>query len=394
MENFILYNPTKLYFGKNQIQKLKEELKGYNHILLVYGGGSIKKTGLYDQVTDILKEAKVLAYELSGVEPNPKITLVRKGIDLVKKNKVDLILAVGGGSTIDCAKAISIGSVSDYDIMEIFKYNKPAKKVIKLGVILTLSATGSEMNPRIVISDNSENLKLGIGNFDLNVTYPDFSICDPTFTLTVPLNQTINGVIDIISHVLEQYFNQNKNSILGDEIAESILRTMFDLGPKIIKDLENYELRETMMICGTLAWNGLLRGLTNNGDWSCHGMEHALSAVYDIPHAEGLAIITPIWMDFVSKIDSSKFVSLAKNVFKINTENKTDDEIAIKAIEYYRNFLSNLHAPTSMKYYNITEFDLDALVEKTLLGKKTLGHYVVLSEEEVKDLLNKCFIGE
>ncbi|HEY8365287.1 MAG TPA: iron-containing alcohol dehydrogenase [Haloplasmataceae bacterium] len=391
MEKFTWYNPTRLYFGKDQIAKLRDELKNYHKILFVYGGGSIKKYGLYEQVVDIFNEERKFYLELSGVEPNPKIGTVREGIRLAKQHNLDLVLAVGGGSTIDTAKAIAVGAVSEHDILDLLLNKYVQKEGLDIGVILTLSATGSEMNPRCVISDDEKKLKLGIGNWEVNATYPKFSICDPSYTLTVPKNQTINGIVDIISHVLEQYFNRNENSVLGDELAESLIKTMIDIGPKLIKDLHNYSLRETMMICGTMAWNGILRGLTNNGDWSCHQIEHALSAVYDIPHGEGLAIITPVWMRFCANKDPKKFVRFATKIFNISVNGKSDKEIALEGIEAYSKFLHELGAPNSMKYYQIEEYNIEELTNKTMLGRKTIGQYIPLSSEDVKEILSKVF---
>ncbi len=391
MEKFIWYNPTKLYFGKDQIVKLHDELKNYHSVLLIYGGGSIKKMGLYDNVTQILNEENKSYFELSGVEPNPRLTLVRKGIKLVKENKIDLVLAVGGGSTIDTAKAIAVGSVSKYDILDLLLNKHIQEKGIAIGTILTLSATGSEMNPRCVISDIDQNLKLGLGVWDLDATYPNFSICDPTYTISVPQNQTRNGIVDIISHVLEQYFTRNENRVLGLEIAESLVKTMIEAGPQLLNDLDNYDLRETMMICGTMAWNGMIRGLNNNGDWACHSIEHSLSAVYDIPHGAGLAIVTPVWMEFCAKKDPSQFIRFATHIFNVKKENKTDEEIAFEGINCYKNFLKDLGAPMSMKDYHVDDYDLDILVEKTMLNRQTIGRYIPLEKEDVKEILSKVF---
>jgi len=391
MEKFIWYNPTKLYFGKGQIEQLNGELQNYKKVLLVYGSGSIKKNGLYNQVKSILEIQNKSYIELSGVEPNPKIKKVRKGIEIVKNNDIDLVLAIGGGSTIDTAKAIGVGAVSEYDILELLMNKHVQNEGISIGTILTLSATGSEMNPRCVISDEDKNLKLGLGKWDVEATYPKFSICDPTYTLTVPKKHTINGVVDIISHVLEQYFNRNNNNIIGEKMAEALIKTMIEIGPKLINDLNNYELRETMMICGTLAWNGIIRGLNNNGDWSCHQMEHALSAVYDIAHGEGLAIITPKWMKYCAKKDPTKFVKFAKNIFNVSTDNKTEKEIANEGINLFKQFLENIEAPSTMKYYNIVDYDIDSLVDKTMLGREKIGQYIPLESEDVKEILIQVF---
>jgi len=391
MEKFIWYNPTKLYFGKGQINKLNDELKNYKKILLVYGGGSIKKIGLYDTVVHIIKEESKFFLELSGIEPNPRLTTVRRGIQIVKDNEIDLILAVGGGSSLDTAKAIAVGAVSNYDILDLLMNKYSQSTGVAIGTILTLSATGSEMNPRSVISDEDKNLKLGLGTWDVDATYPKFSICDPTYTISVPKDQTMNGIIDIISHVLEQYFNQNDNNIIGQQMAESIIKTMIDIGPKLLNDLENYELRETMMICGTMAWNGIMRGLNNNGDWSCHKIEHALSAVYDISHGAGLAIVTPVWMEFCVKKDPSQFVKFATQIFNIRKDNKTDEEIGFEGINSFKQFLIKLGAPTSMKDYQIKKYDLDELVEKTMLGQEKIGQYISLKNEDVRKIISQLF---
>ena len=391
MENFIWFNPTKLYFGKNQITQLYDELKKYRKVLFVYGSGSIKKTGLYDEITEILRSADISYCELPGVEPNPKLSLVRKGIKTVKENDIDLILAAGGGSTIDTAKAISVGAVSKHDILDLLLNRYVQEEGLAVGTVLTLSATGSEMNPRVVISDDEQLLKLGLGAWDVPATYPRFSICDPTYTLSVPKNQTRNGIIDMISHTFEQYFNRNENSVMGDKLAEAIIKTMIDIGPNLLNDLDNYRLRETMMICGTMAWNGILRGLCNHGDWACHQMEHALSAVYDIPHAEGLAIIMPIWMEYCAKLNPDKFVKMAVNIFGINPENKTPETLAAEGIREFRSFLQKLGAPLSMDYYKILTYDLNSLAEKSLLGKDTIGQYISLNKEAIKEILGKAF---
>jgi alcohol dehydrogenase len=391
MQNFMFYNPTKYYFGKGEITQLKNEIRDYEKVLLVYGGGSIKEFGLYDEVVSILNNENKEVFELSGIEPNPRLTSVKQGINLVRNNLIDMVLAVGGGSTIDCAKAIVVSAYTDDDIYDILNYKVKPKKGLGLGTILTLSATGSEMNPRSVISDLDLNLKLGIGDWTSDATFPDFSICDPTYTLTVPKNQTINGIVDIISHVLEQYLTITENSILGDQFAESILKTMIDIGPKLINDLSNYQLRETMMISGTLAWNGLLRGLLNKGEWAAHAIEHALSAVYDIPHGEGLAIIFPVYMEYIAKKDPSRLVLFAKNVWNVNTDNKTDNEIALEGINKFRQFLKNIGAPSTMKYYGIQDYNLEDIIEKTLLGKKTIGRQFPLEDKDIRDLLKKVY---
>ncbi|WHX87362.1 iron-containing alcohol dehydrogenase [Bacillus paralicheniformis] len=368
MENFSYYNPTKLIFGKGQLEQLRKELKVYGkNVLLVYGGGSIKKNGLYDEVTRVLKEEGADMHELSGVEPNPRLATVKKGIELCARHEIDFLLAVGGGSVIDCTKAIAAGAKYDGDPWDIFSKKTTAKDALPFGTILTLAATGSEMNPDSVITNWETNEKYVWGS---DVTHPKFSILDPENTFSVPENQTVYGIVDMMSHVFEQYFHNVKNTPLQDRMCFSVLQTVIETAPKLLEDLQNYEHRETILYAGTIALNGTLQ-MGYFGDWASHTMEHAVSAVYDIPHAGGLAILFPNWMRYTSDTNVSRFKALMLNMFDIDTEGKTDKDIALEGIDKLSAFWTSLGAPSRLADYGIGEEKLDLIAD---IAAKEIEH--------------------
>lgn len=368
MENFSYYNPTKLIFGKGQLEQLRKELKVYGkNVLLVYGGGSIKKNGLYDEVTRVLKEEGADMHELSGVEPNPRLATVKKGIELCARHEIDFLLAVGGGSVIDCTKAIAAGAKYDGDPWDIFSKKTTAKDALPFGTILTLAATGSEMNPDSVITNWETNEKYVWGS---DVTHPKFSILNPENTFSVPENQTVYGIVDMMSHVFEQYFHNVKNTPLQDRMCFSVLQTVIETAPKLLEDLQNYEHRETILYAGTIALNGTLQ-MGYFGDWASHTMEHAVSAVYDIPHAGGLAILFPNWMRYTLDTNVSRFKALMLNMFDIDTEGKTDKDIALEGIDKLSAFWTSLGAPSRLADYGIGEEKLDLIAD---IAAKEIEH--------------------
>ncbi|ADV93939.1 MULTISPECIES: iron-containing alcohol dehydrogenase [Bacillus] len=386
MENFTYYNPTKLIFGKGQLEQLRKELKRYGkNVLLVYGGGSIKRNGLYDQVTGILKEEGAVVHELSGVEPNPRLATVKKGIDLCREHDIDFLLAVGGGSVIDCTKAIAAGVKYDGDAWDIFSKKVTAEDALPFGTVLTLAATGSEMNPDSVITNWETNEKFVWGS---NVTHPRFSILDPENTFTVPENQTVYGMVDMMSHVFEQYFHNVENTPLQDRMCFAVLQTIIETAPKLLEDLENYELRETILYAGTIALNGTLQ-MGYFGDWASHTMEHAVSAVYDIPHAGGLAILFPNWMRYTLDTNVGRFKNLMLNMFDIDTEGKTDKEIALEGIDKLSAFWTSLGAPSRLADYNIGEEKLELIAD--IAAKEMehggFGNFQKLNKDDVLAIL-------
>ena len=290
MNNFRFYAPTDIRFGKGQADCLPEELGKYGkRILMVYGGGSVKRSGLYDRLRELLKEFEI--FELPGIEPNPKVTSVRKGVEICKKEQIDVILAVGGGSCIDASKNIACGAFYEGDPWDLVLDRTKITKALPLAVVLTICATGSEMNNGAVISNEETNEKLEMG---ADVLYPKLSVCDPAYLYTLPPAQTAAGTADIMSHVLEQYFQPCDTAWLTDRLSEEVLKTCIRYCPAALKEPENYEARANLMWASTLGLNHILTA-GKGGAWSCHPMEHQLSAFYDITHGVGLAILTPAW---------------------------------------------------------------------------------------------------
>lgn len=379
MDNFAFLNPTKLIFGRGQVERLKTEVPQYgSKVLLVYGGGSIKKNGLYEQVVQLLEEIDVEVFELSGVEPNPRLSTAQQGIDICKDENIDFILAVGGGSVIDCTKLIAAGARYDGDPWDIVTSKSPATDALPFGTILTLAATGSEMNPSSVITNWDTKEKLGWGSAHV---YPKFSILDPVNTYTVPKDQTVYGIVDIMSHVFEHYFHQADNTPLQDRMCESILTTMIETAPKLLEDLENYDHRETVLYCGTMALNGMV-SMGFSGDWATHNIEHAVSAIYDIPHGGGLAILFPNWMKHNIHVNPARFKQLAVRVFNVDPTGKTDEETALEGIERLREFWNSIGAPATLADYNIDDRRLEEMVDKTLVNGE-FGNFNKLGYEDV-----------
>ncbi|MGM0754300.1 MAG: iron-containing alcohol dehydrogenase [Bacillota bacterium] len=383
MNDFTFYNPTKLIFGKGQVEQLKELVPQYGKkVLVVYGGGSIKRNGLYDQVMSVLKDIDSEVFELSGVEPNPRLSTVRRGVEISKENDIEFILAVGGGSVIDCTKAIAAGAKYDGDAWDLVTKKAFAKEALPFGTVLTLAATGSEMNAGSVITNWETNEKYGWGS---PVTFPQFSILDPENTFTVPKDHTIYGMVDMMSHVFEQYFNNATNTPLQDRMCESVLTTVIETAPKLINDLENYELRETILYSGTIALNGMLQ-MGYNGDWASHNIEHAVSAVYDIPHAGGLAILFPNWMKHNLKVNPARFAQLAERVFNVDPAGKSEEEVALEGIEKLREFWTSIGAPSRLADYDIDDSQLDLMADKAMINGE-FGNFNKLNKDDVLAIL-------
>ncbi|WP_037290238.1 iron-containing alcohol dehydrogenase [Saccharibacillus sacchari] len=379
MKSFAFYNPTRLIFGKGQLEQLKTLVPQYGkNILLVYGGGSIKRSGLYDSVTSLLKEIGSNVVELAGVEPNPRLSTVHKGVDLCKNENIDLILAVGGGSVIDCAKAIAVGAKYDGDMWDFAERKAAAKDGLPLGVVLTMAATGSEMNSGSVITNEQTMEKLGWGSA---YSFPTFSILDPEFTYSLPKDQTVYGIVDMMSHVLETYFHLESNTPVQDGFCESVLRAVIEAGPKLIDDLENFELRETIMYSGTMALNGVL-SMGSTGDWATHNVEHAVSAVYDIPHGGGLAILFPNWMKHSLSVDPERFKKLAVNVFGIDATGKSAEEVGLEGIEALRAFWNSIGAPSTLADYEIDSSRIEEMADKAMKFGP-FGNFNKLQREDV-----------
>ncbi|MBU8733594.1 iron-containing alcohol dehydrogenase [Cytobacillus oceanisediminis] len=379
MQNFTFYNPTKLIFGKEQLSQLQTEIPQYGKkVLIVYGGGSIKRNGLYDKVKEQLHEIGAEVFELSGVEPNPRISTVRKGVEICKTEGIDFLLAVGGGSVIDCTKAIAAGAKYDGDAWDLVIKKAFAAKALPFGTVLTLAATGSEMNAGSVITNWETNEKYGWGS---PVTFPKFSILDPVNTFTVPRNQTVYGIVDMMSHVLEHYFHLEENTDFQDRMCESLLITIMEAAPKLLEDLESYEHRASILYSGTMALNGILN-MGYRGDWATHNIEHAVSAVYDIPHGGGLAILFPNWMKHNLNVKPERFKQLAIRVFNVDPAGKTDEETALEGIEKLREFWNSIGAPSRLADYDIDDSKIELMADKATVNGE-FGNFAKLNHDDV-----------
>ncbi|WP_336772209.1 iron-containing alcohol dehydrogenase [Paenibacillus sp. MMO-58] len=379
MNPFTYYNPTRLHFGEGQLKQLPlEAAKLGKRVLLVYGGGSIKRNGLYEQVLAKLDEAGCTVTELSGVEPNPRLSTVHRGAELCRSESIDWVLAVGGGSTIDCAKAIIISAKYEGSFWDVVTRKAKPEAALPLGTVLTLAATGSEMNSGSVITNQETLEKHGWGNV---LAYPTFSILDPVFTASAPKDHTVYGMVDMMAHVLEQYFHHDANTPVQDGFCETILRTVIATAPGLVNDLTNVKLRETILYCGTMALNGTL-SMGVIGDWANHDMEHAVSAVYDIPHGGGLAILFPNWMNYVVEDNVARFKQFAVNVFGVNAEGRNDLEVAREGIAKLREFWNSIGAPSRLADYGIDDSRLEEMAEKTT-GSGTRGNFRKLTKEDV-----------
>lgn len=384
MNIFLQHNPTKLYFGKGQVSQLSGEI-GQKKVLVVYGGGSIKQNGVYEDVMKELEKAGATIYELPGVEQNPRLTTVHKGVEICKLEAIDILLAVGGGSVIDCTKAIAVGAKYDGDVWDLITQKTPIESALPIGTVLTLGATGSEMNPISVISNWETKDKLGWGSSHV---FPRFSILDPTYTYSVSRKQTTYAIVDSMSHALEHYFHRTKNTPMIDGFIESLLRTAIGTGPKLLEDLTSYDHRETMMYISTTAFNETLSNGTDGGDWATHRIEHAISAVYDIPHGGGLAILFPNWLEHVLEEDPSRAKMLAMNVFGISDEGKSDLEVAREGAKALRSFWNSIDAPNRLSDYDIDDHDIELIIDKTFI-KPGVGTYKELDRDNVRDILTR-----
>lgn len=391
MENFNFSLPTNVLFGKGQINNLPGALKQFGKkVLLTYGGGSIKRTGLYDEVMALLKDFEV--FELSDIEPNPSIETVESGVRICREKGIDVVLAVGGGSTIDCSKAIAAGTFYEGNLWNMILESPSrgtvsmVKKALPVCTILTLAATGSETNGTGVISNNAEKIKVG---FASPLVVPKYSVMDPQYTFTVPKNQTAAGTADILSHVLEVYFC-NQSAYITDGICEAVMRSAIKYGPVALEEPTNYEARANLMWAGSLAINGICAKGNTLGPWSCHSMEHELSAYYNITHGLGLAIVTPRWMRHIlNEKTASRFANYGVNVWGIDSKLDTMT-IALKAIEKTEAFFDSLGLEKTLTALGIGEENFRAMAEHCVTAGKLETAYAPLTVEDVIEIFKNC----
>lgn len=382
MNDFRFYNPVRIHFGKEAMAQLPEELAGVGKkILLVYGGGSIKASGLYDRVLAVLQEAGKDVVELAGVMPNPRTEKVYEGIDLCKAHGIDFILAVGGGSVIDCAKAIAVGARTDRDFWQAFFVNwEEAEDAIPLGTILTIPATGSEMDRSSVITNWATGEKNG---YDSDLTYPVFSILDPTLTYTLPKHQMVNGIVDTLSHIWELYFSEPDTESVTDALAEALMRSVISATRTALQDPTDYVARANIMWASTFA----LCGMLNNGkrtDWASHNIEHPLSAVFDVAHGAGLAVVHPNYMKYFCSYAPERYARYAVQVWGVDPAGKTTLEVAQEGIQRTRDFFDEMGAPATLTDLGIPESAIEDLAARTDLS---CWAYKELTREDVKAIL-------
>lgn len=388
MINFDFYNPTRILFGKDVHKSVGDFIKPFSSkILLHYGGGSIKQSGLYEQVVSSLKSAGVEFVELGGVHPNPHLDLVQEGIKICRSENINFILAVGGGSVIDSAKAISLGVPYNGDVWDLFLRKSIPQNSLRVATILTIPAAGSESSRSVVITNQETQMKVGLLT---NLVRPIFSILNPELCYTLPYNQIANGICDMMAHIFERYFTNVKNAEVSDKMCEAVLKTIINNAPKVMADSRDYNAWAEIMWAGNLAHNGLL-GLGREEDWASHSIEHALSAVHDnLAHGAGLAIIIPAWMTYVYKHNIPAFVQFAVNVWGVSDSQRNPEEVALKGIECTSTFFRSLGLPTTLAGVDVQETELPMLAKKaTPFGP--IGAFKKLTEEDVLAIYNLAY---
>ncbi len=385
MDNFVFHSPTEFVFGKGTEENVGALVKkhGGTKVLIHYGSGSVVRSGLLDRVRASLDDAGVPHVSLGGVQPNPRDTLVYEGIDLCRKENVDFILSVGGGSCIDSSKAIALGVPYDGDFWDFYGTGKPLDTVLPVGTVLTIAAAGSEGSNGSVITKEEGGWKRDCCN---NKLRPKFSVLNPELTQTLPPYQTACGATDIMAHVFERYFTNTKEVEITDRICEGILLTMVKETPRVIADPNNYEARANIMWAGTLAHNDLA-GVGRSQDWNSHGIEHELSGLYDCAHGAGLAVVMPAWMEFVMSHDVMRFAQMAVRVFGCEMNFQNPAETAKEGIRVFRRFLRSIGMPINFEQLHAKAEDIPLLVEKFGVGDGRTGGFVALSAEDVTEIL-------
>ena len=382
MNNFIFSNPTKIIFGKGVENEVGNEAKKYRKVLLHYGGGSIKSSGLYERVVQSLQAAGVAFVELGGVKPNPLLSLVHEGIQLCRAQAVDLILAVGGGSVIDSAKAIAMGVPYQGDVWDFFTNKGRPQEALPVGVVLTIAAAGSESSDSTVITRSEGLLKRPCSSA---LIYPRFAFLNPELTYTLPPYQTACGVADITAHIIERYFTKTPQVDLTDRLCEATLKTMVNFGPRAVANPTDYEAHAEVMWAGCLAHNNLL-GCGRVSDWGSHMIEHEISGIYDVAHGAGLAVVIPAWMKHVYREDLNRFVQFAARVWGVDYAFGDSERIALEGIERLKQFYHAIGLPVSLHEMNVADDRLEEMARKATQNG-SLGNFKKLYEQDVLKIL-------
>jgi len=384
MDNFTFYSPTQFVFGKGTENESGAYVKkfGGSKVLIHYGSGSVVRSGLLDRVKKSLEEEKIAYVELGGVQPNPRDTLIYKGIELCRKEKVDFILAVGGGSVIDSAKGIAVGVDYKGDFWDFYEKKLGVTKALPIGTVLTIAAAGSEGSGASVVTKEDGMLKRDVGS---DLLRPKFSILNPELTFTLPAYQTACGATDIMAHVFERYFTNTEEVECTDRLCEALLLTMVKETPRVIENPENYGARANIMWAGTVAHNDIV-GVGRSQDWNSHNIEHELSGLYDCAHGAGLAVIMPAWMEFVYKHDVNRFVQMATRVFGCELDEANPENTAKAGIKAFRQFLHDIGMPINFEELGAKEEDIPVLVEKHGIGDGLTWGFVRLSAKDIAEI--------
>lgn len=381
MKDFNYCAPTRVIFGKNTELEVGKTLKnaGATRVLMQYGGGSIKKSGLYDRVVKAIRDEGIELLELGGVQPNPHLSLVRKAIEIVREQKIDYLLAVGGGSAIDSTKATAVGAVYDGDVWDFYCGKAVPKKAMPVGVVLTIPAAGSEGSNSSVITNEDGWIKRGLG---CDLTRPAFAIYNPELTYSLPAYQTAAGATDIMAHIMERYFTNEPDVDMTDRLCESVLKTIIRQAPVAVKEPDNYVARAEMMWASTVAHNDFL-SCFRVGDWSSHQLSHELSGMYDATHGAALAVAFPAWMTYVYKHDVQRFCRFAVEVMGVEMDFFHPEETALKGIAALRAFFKSIGMPTTLSELGVPEDKLDVLADKVKRGADgTTGQFVKLTRDD------------
>ncbi len=384
MNNFHFYSPTEIVFGKNTESEAGKYVRKYGgtKVLVHYGSGSAVRSGLLDRVTSSLDAEGISYVLLGGVQPNPRDTKIYEGIGICKREGIDFILSVGGGSCIDSAKGIAIGAKYDGDFWDFYGTGKTVTDVLPIGTVLTIAAAGSEASPGSVVTKEEGMLKRDVGS---DLLRPRFSILNPELTCTLPAYQTACGATDIMAHVFERYFTNTSEVEITDRLCEAVLLTMVKETPRVIVDPMNYEARANIMWAGTVAHNDIV-GVGRDQDWNSHGIEHELSGLYDCAHGAGLAVIMPAWMEFVCHHNVMRFAQMAVRVFGCEMNFENPEMTAKQGISAFRRFLSSIGMPINFEELGAREEDIPVLVEKFGLGDGKTGGFVPLSSADVAEI--------
>ncbi len=388
MENFIYSIPTKVFFGRNMLEKLPECILEFgSRVLLVYGGGSIKRTGLYGKIIKLFQENEIYYRELSGVEPNPRRSTVKKGVELCRKDKVDVILPVGGGSTIDCAKGIAAAYYYDGDPWDLVENGDLIERALPIVAISTISATGSEMDPYAVITNELLKEKKDLAS---ELLYPVYSILDPENTYTVSPYQTAAGTVDIMSHILEVYFNAVPNTYMQDRMMEALLKTCVVWGPVACREPDNYEARANLMWASEWAINGFI-ACGRPGPWPAHSIEHQLSAHYDVTHGHGLAIVIPALMRHIlNEKSAERMAAYGTAVFGIDKK-KTVMQIAEEAIEKTEELFRGMGLTMTLQEIGISDKSRFELMAEAAAAEGLEECLVPLMKEDILQIYENCY---